>query len=565
MNMRTEPLSNASATREATPAATLKGRKRTMLQYIAIGLCTLVVCALALGLWVWSVLPAQQGEPVVLQQDLFTEPAQPHTENSRFLYKSAAELAAMIRNKEATATEITQAFIARIKNHNHRYNALIWLREEEALADAARADAAIANGDTMLGALHGVPITIKEQFWVKGSPSTLNARMFGFVAPEDGALAQSLKRAGAIILGTTNVPFMLSDYQTHGEVYPTASNPYDTTRTPGGSSGGGAAALAAGFTAGELGSDMGGSIRVPAAFCGLWALKPTYGALNQTHGGWPDTTRMQRRLAMASPGPMARAPEDLALMWGALKETPIDTRYQVPIMRPPASSRSLKDYRFAWAEEWRDTNYTAQVGRDVQDKLHQLVGSLRHEGAALDHAVPPIHADLMRCFFATFAMVHGEDKPWLFRQLMTQQLRAIDPGTGTFASYAEAMNDTSEAHWQRITSERERLTGVWEGFFQEHDFLILPVTYGAAFTKCEAGSTLAADKGPLRYMEYVPFGAIINATGHPTLSVPMGLNADGMPIGLQIVGPLDSEEELLHLAKLLKPVVPAFVAPKALH
>jgi amidase len=409
-----------------------------------------------------------------------------------------------------------------------------------------------------------VPITIKEQFWVKGSPSTLNAKMYGFVAPEDGALVQSLKRAGAIILGTTNVPFMLSDYQTHGEVYPTASNPYDTTRTPGGSSGGGAAAMAAGFSAAELGSDMGGSIRVPATFCGLWALKPTYGALDQTHGGWPDTTRVQRRLAMASPGPMARVPEDLTLLWDALKQTPIDPAYQQVITRPRATGRTLRDYRFAWADQWHEENYTAQVGRDMKEKMHQLIDSLKGHGATLENTVPTIHADLMRCFFATFAMVHGEDKPWLLRQLMTQQMRAIDPGTGTFASYAEAMSDTSDAHWQRITAERVRLTGIWEDFFQQHDFMILPVTYGAAFTKCESGTQLYGDNGPMPYMQYAPFAAIINATGHPTLSVPMGLNAQGLPIGLQVVGPLHSEEELLHLAQLLKPLVPGFIPPKEL-
>lgn len=533
-----------------------------LLKWIGIVLATLVLIACALGVWVWSVLPATQGTPVQLQQQLFAPPATAAVEDDRFHYRSATELAAMIRSGEATSTQIVQAYIARITNHNHRYNALIHLRAEEALAEAARADAAIARGDTALGPLHGVPITIKEQFWVKGSPSTLNAKMFGFTAPEDGALVQSLKRAGAIILGTTNVPFMLSDYQTHGEVYPRASNPYDTTRTPGGSSGGGAAAVAAGFSAGELGSDMGGSIRVPAAFCGLWALKPTYGALDQTRGGWPDTTRMPRRLAMASPGPLARTPEDLQLLWDALKRTPIDPRYQQPIDRPKATARGLNAYRFAWATEWADSNYTARVGRDVQAVVHQLTRALQAQGAELANTVPPIHADLMRCFFGTFAMVHGEDKPWLFRQMMTQQLSAIDPGTGTFASYAAAMNDTSETHWQYIQAERARLTATWQRFFTDHDFLILPVTYGPAFAKCEPGSTLPGDDGPLRYMEYVPFGAIINATGHPTLSVPMGLNAQGLPIGLQIVGPQHSEEELLHVAVLLKELVPGFVAPK---
>lgn len=526
---------------------------------LILGLLVLVACIL--GGWIWSVIPSKQGQPIHLQQALFEPPTRAISQDDRFHYRTATELADMIRNGEATSREITQAFLARIKNHNHRYNALIWLREEEALADAALADAAIARGDTALGPLHGVPITIKEQFWVKGSPSTLNAEQFGFTAPEDGALVRQLKQAGAIILGTTNVPFMLSDYQTHGEMYPTASNPYDTTRTPGGSSGGGAAALAAGFSAGELGSDMGGSIRVPAAFCGLWALKPTYGALNQTQGGWPDTTRVQRRLAMASPGPMARAPEDLSLLWNALKGTPIDERYQRPIDRPSATRRSLGAYRFAYALKWSDTNYTADVGTDVREAMNDLIRTLKQQGASTTPSVPPIHADLMRSFFATFAMVHGEDKPWLLRQLMTQQMRTLDTGTGTFNSYADAMNDTTEAHWQRITSERQRLCAIWERFFQDHDFLILPVTYGAAFTKCEPGSFLDGDAGTLRYMEYVPFGAIINATGHPTLSVPMGLNAKGLPIGLQIVGPLHSEEELLRIATLLKPLVKGFVVP----
>lgn len=375
-------------------------------------------------------------------------------------------------------------------------------------------------------------------------------------------MVQRLKRAGAIILGTTNVPFMLSDYQTHGEVYPTASNPYDTTRTPGGSTGGGAAALAAGFSACELGGDMGGSIRVPAAFCGLWALKPSYGAINQTHGGWPDTSRVQRHLAMASPGPLARAPEDLQLLWDVLKHTPIDPMHQRPIDRPQASGRSLRDYRFAWAEEWTTDTYTAQVGRDVRGKLRLLRDALQAHGARTTQAVPPIHADLMRCFFATFASVHGENQPGPLRQLMIEDMRRLDPGTGTFGSYAEAMNDLTEANWQRITAERARLTAIWERFFTEHDFLILPVTYGPAFTKCTSGADLPGDNGPMRYMQYVPFGSAINATGHPTLSVPMGLNEQGLPIGLQVVGPMHGEEELLHLARLLKGMVPGFVAPQ---
>jgi len=531
-------------------------------KWFGYGIATLFLIAIVLGIWIYRSLPAPMGSPVVLQHELFAPPAQMHTEDPRFNFHSATELAAMIRSGQATSTEITKAFIARIKNHNHRYNALVWLREEEALADAAAADAAVARGDTSLGLLHGVPLTIKEQFWVKGSPSTLNSRQFGFVAPMDGALVQQLKRAGAIILGTTNVPALLSDYQTHGDIYPTANNPYDTSRTPGGSSGGGAAAVAVGFTAGELGSDMGGSIRVPAAFCGLWGLKPSYGALNQTHGGWPDTTRVQRHLAMASPGPLTRTPQDLALLWNVLKETPMDPMHQQPIHRRSASDRPLHSYRFAWTADWKDASYTAHVGKDAVRALNTLLHTLRTQGATTTHAVPAIHADLMRCFFATFASVHGEDKPWLLRKLMSKGMEVLDPGTGTYHAYVDALNDMTEDNWQRISRERERLTAIWEKFFEEHDLMILPVTYGPAFSKCELGSELPGDHGPLRYMAYVPFGGVINATGHPTLSVPMGLNDKGLPVGLQIVGPMHSEEELLHLALLLEPLVPGFIAPK---
>lgn len=538
-----------------------RSRKRRLLMIVGYVLGSALLVIIGLGIWAWSVIPKPQGAQVHLQQALFAPPARPLPEDARFIYRSATELAAMIRERRATSEEITRAFIARINNHNHRYNALIWLREEEAIADARRADAAIANGDSLLGPLHGVPITIKEQFWVKGSPSTLNTKMFGFVAPMDGAAVESLKRAGAVILGTTNVPFMLSDYQTQGEVYPTASNPYDTTRTPGGSTGGGAAALAAGFTSAELGSDLGGSIRVPSAFCGLWGLKPTYGAINQTQGGWPDTTNATTRLALASPGPLARAPEDLRLMWDALRATPIDPRFQKPIERSEATARTLGQYRIAWMDEWGTPHGPIRVGQDVKQKLRMLIDSLRAHGATVERTAPDMYEELQRSFFGTFGGMMAENKPWLLRKMITAQMSGLDPGNGSFAEFAASMSDASDERWRNVGAERARLTERWVQFFRDHDLLVLPITYGAAFTKCETGSAVPGDDGPVPYTAYAPYTTIINAAGLPSLAVPMGLNQAGLPIGLQIVGPPHSEEELLHVAMLLKPLVPAFTPP----
>src|ERR1043165_8290479 len=203
---------------------------------IIIGIPVLLL--LIVGLYLFSTLPKPIGGPIALQKELFQKPEKPFPVTGKFTYKSAVELATMIRNHEATSVEIVTDFVNNIKNNNYKYNAFIYLREKEALEDAKNADELIAAGDTSKPLL-GVPICIKEHYWVTGSPSTVNAKMFGFIAPRDAAIVQQIKNSGAVILGTTNVPFMLGDWQTQGEIYPTASNPYDTTRTPGGSTGGG--------------------------------------------------------------------------------------------------------------------------------------------------------------------------------------------------------------------------------------------------------------------------------------------------------------------------------------
>lgn len=541
----------------------MTGRSRKVLKWVGIFVGVIVLIAVGLGIWVSSVIPPAQGTPITLNAQLFKPPAAPLPVDERFLYKSASEIAAMIRNKEAKSEEVVRTLINRIRNENHNYNALIWLREEEAIAEAKRCDERIAAGDSLLPPLFGVPITIKEHYWVKGSPSTMNAKMFGFIAPEDAPVVKALKEAGAIILGTTNVPFMLSDYQTQGEVYPTASNPYDTTRTPGGSTGGGAAALAAGFTCAELGSDLGGSIRVPSAFCGLWGLKSTCGAVNMTQGASPDTVTRFTRFALASSGPLARAPEDLELMWNALRNMPVDPKFQQPVQRPAATARTIDRYRFAWMDEWPHGNEHVAVSADVKEKLALLVDSLQKHGARLTKDAPDMYEDLQRMFLSSFGGMMGEGQPWLLRKLMMMQMGGMAPTEDLRSAFSEVLDDPSDARWADTEWKRAVLQGEWETFFSKYDFIVLPLSYGAAFKKCPQGSDLVGDNGAtVHYMDYVPYAYVINATGNPTLSVPMGLDKDGLPIGLQIVGRQNSEEELLHLAMLLKPIVPGFVRPK---
>lgn len=535
------------------------------LKWICLVFGVLLVFAVAFGAYVYSIVPKPIGSPIVLQKELFVKPPQEFPMAGKYIYKSAAELATMIRRGNATSTEIVTEFFAHIKNNNYEYNALIWLREEEALAEAKTADEAVARGDTAQPLL-GVPVTIKEMFWVKGSPCTLNAKMFGFIAPRDGEVVQQIKNAGAIILGTTNVPFMLSDYQTHGEVYPTGNNPYDTTRTPGGSTGGGAAALAAGFTPLELGSDLGGSIRVPAAFCGLWALKPTVGAVNLTQGSNPDTVSKFTRLALASPGPLARTPEDLELMWNVIRDTPIDERFQHKIDWQPATNKTLNEYKIAWIDEWPRAGESVQVSGEVKERLTALLAALQQHGVAAEKIAPDIaYDDLVKMFLGSFGYMMGEGQPWLLRKFMQMSMQSMSDGSPNFAAFDAGIMDASDAGWNKIQNEREALIEKWEGFFKQHDFFICPITYGAAFKKCATGSPIPAGDGQtVKYMAYVPYSYIINATGHPAVVIPLGLDQQGLPIALQIIGANYSEPELLRFAKLLQPLTPGFVKPQRL-
>ncbi len=532
-----------------------------ILRYTLIILGSIIIMGAILGMYVKSIIPKPIGSPIQLQAALFSKPSAHCLMEGKYIYKSASDLASMIRHQEVTSVEVVNEFLCNIKNNNFKYNAIIWLREKEALEDAAKADAMVKLGDTIDKPLLGVPITIKEMFWVKGSPSTLNAKMFGFIAPRDAEVVEQLKSAGAVILGTTNVSFMLSDYQTQGEVYPTGNNPYDTTRTPGGSTGGGAAALAAGFSALELGSDLGGSIRIPAAFCGLYGLKTSFGAINITQGTSPDTVTKFTRFALASAGPLARNVEDLQLMWNVLKNTKPDSRFQEPINWKPSTIKSLDQYHVAWTDEWINGKDTVKVSNEVKSKLRQLIDSLRLNGVKVQHAVPDSYESMKKSFLETFASMISEGQPWLLRKFIAMDFKKLDDGTAAFNAFYEAINNSSKEKWDETKKNRQKLVDHWELFFKEHDFFICPITYGVAIKKCAQGSLLQGENAPIPYMTYFPYSYIFNATGHPSIVVPMGLNKNGLPIGLQIVGSYYSEDELLHFAALISSYSSGFVVP----
>lgn len=496
--------------------------------------------------------------------DLFNRPDNIVPVKGQFIYKSAIELAAMIKNKQASSVDIVKEFIAYIKNNNYKYNSLVWLREEEAIDEAKKADELVSKGGS-LPPLLGVPITVKEEFWVKGSPVTLNAKMNeNFIAPEDGPIVTQLKKAGAIILGKTNVPTLLMDMQVQGEIYPTGSNPYDTSRTPGGSTGGGAAALAAGFTSLEVGSDLGGSVRVPASFCGLYGLKTTFGSINVTQGDGADTVSKKKRFALNTAGPLARTPEDLELAWQILKDTKPDNRFQHPIEWKQPIGKKFSDYHIAWTDDWQTATRLIKVGNDVKAKISILVDSLNKNGVPIKKYAPDTYDEMMKSYFTCLALLAGEGQSAEVRQGINKSLSVWDDGSGILDPFYSTMNNPSDSAWTQWQIQNNKLKATWDVFFKKFDFLICPITYGAAFKKCKKGSTIIADGDSIPYFRYYPYSTILNPTECPAITIPLGLNKEGLPIAVQVIGPKFSEPELLYFAKLIKPLVPGFIRPNSI-
>src|SRR6266540_3673365 len=475
-------------------------------------------------------------------------------------YATTTELARRIRDREISSAEVIEAFLARIAAHNSKLNAIVQLFETDARSRAREADEALARGQSW-GPLHGVPVTIKEQFLIANTPSTLNSkRMKDFIASEDGVLVRRIKAAGAVILGKTNVPAYLQGYQVKGDIYPEGKNPYRLECSPGGSTGGGAAAVAAGFTTLELGADGGGSLRVPAHFCGVFCLKPTDKTIVR-YGGmpWPKEAR-GFLVNMGQPGPLGRSIDDLDLFWKIIRG-PDPSDFEIPpIDWHPPSGRSLEQLRFAWTDGFEE--YVA--GAETREQLAALAVRVERAGARVENAAPAIHPRATEVFVQLFAALVGQDMPWLVRKIFpifaARGLLKGQPRVVWLLRRALRMNTKEYA---AALGLKRVLAEDIEHFFGNHDVLLSPVSYGPAFKRCKEGSALDFDGVLGPYNDYCwPYVGPFNASGHPALVMPLGTSKNALPIGIQLIGPYWSEPELLHIARQLAPLTKGFVAPR---
>lgn len=446
-------------------------------------------------------------------------------------FRSAVALAELIRSKAVSSVELTRYFIERIERYDQTLNAIPVRDFEGALAAAEAADAALARGQA-LGPLHGLPMTIKESYDVAGLPTTWgNPAWQDNVAERDAAMVSRLKQAGAHFMGKTNVPFMLGDFQSYNDIYGTTNNPWDLERGPGGSSGGSAAALAAGLTGLDAGSDIGGSIRNPAHFCGVYGHKPTWGIV-PSRGHAPPGAVATPDLAVV--GPMGRSAEDLQLAMGIVAGA---DQLNAPGWRlelPPPRMKSLSGLRVALLPD----HGAAPVAREVAERVHQVGQVVAKAGGTVSDTARP-------------EFVSGEGHDTYSRLLL-----AI---TGTTPE-----DNIDHQSWMGLDNVRTYYRMGWQSFFREWDVLICPVTATPAFKHDhgEYGSrTLEVNGETVPYFQQLFWAGIATVSYLPSTVFPTGLSKDGLPIGLQVIGAEFDDQTTMEFARLMAEEIGGFQAP----
>jgi amidase len=475
------------------------------------------------------------------------------------IYQNAQAIAAEVKQSPANAKDILDTFYGRIETLNPKLNALVHEFRKSAYGHAEK----LQNMDLAALPLAGVPVTIKESFGYNGSPTTVNFPPLKNHTPTTNSiLADRLEQAGAIILGKTNVPLLLSDCQTFGPLYPTANNPYDLSRTPGGSTGGGAAALAAGLTTIEIGSDIGGSIRTPANFCGLFGLKPTRNG--HAHDGHvpPLPNRGSGFTAMNSTGPLARNMSDLRLAYETCYQPMEEYLKYMDVRTSTPIHNQLSDYRVAWFDEIMGK----PCSEPTRAGLHKVIDSLSKSGATVEKIrIDDKLADkIFKTWTQLFGFVVGQDFPWLMRQILKFKFghdirksrisakQALANGLSmNFSKYSQALLDQQEC------------IAEFSKYFNDYDFVLSPTTVGPAFEHNHKHQDIIYQGESHNYTDYCfLFVMPYNLMGNPVLTIPSGKDKDtNLPIGISIATRHFSEKQLMHFGELLEDKGFVFEAP----
>ena len=450
-------------------------------------------------------------------------------------FTTAAEMVAAIRQGNTTSVDLLNLHLDRIQRYNNEINAVVALDVDAARARAAEADRALARGEKW-GPLHGLPMTVEDVFEVAGMPATSgDPKLKDYIPMRNAVAVQRLIDAGAIIFGKTNVPYHAMDIQSYNSIYGSTNNPWDLSKTPGGSSGGSAAALAAGFTPLELGSDLGGSVRFPAHYTGLFGHKPTFGIIPR-FGHIPPmpgaiTADVMPNVPLFVVGPLARSADDLSLALEVLTTPSGKNEGDLKAALPPPRRRQFKDYRVA---VWLADSYPpAEIDMEVYAVLKKAVAKLRNSGIYLDEkARPDIRLSHMN-------FIYGQ----IFQHLITRSFPL--PG------------------W--LVAEQKEIQAKWASFFENYDVLLTPVAATVAFPHDHEGTivtrTLKINGEEKPMLNNMGWTRVAIVSHLPATAAPVGLSDSGLPVGIQIIGARFEDRTTIDFAKGLSELFGGFIAP----
>jgi amidase len=476
---------------------------------------------------------------------------------------SATKLIRALRAKKIGALELLEHYAARIEKHNGTLNALCVLDLEAARKRARAFDRASAKKGARPAPLAGLPMSVKESFDLAGHPTTWGVAEHRFNRARRDALAvERLVRAGANVFGKTNVPVMLADWETNNPIYGRTVNPWDPSRTPGGSSGGAAAALAAGLTGLEIGSDIGGSIRNPAHYCGVYGHKPTWEICSRLGHGLPGAAHPSDISVI---GPLARGAADLELALSIIAGPDDVDGAGWKLALPAPRRKTLRGLRVAVVA----THPTAETDKSVQDAIGALAKALARQGAKVSEDARPgfDFGEAHRVFIQLLrGATSGRQDHDQFAAMLAARAE-LDPDDESY--YAQMVRANTQPHrdWLAASNRRHQMRLAWAEFFRDWDVLLCPNAASAAFRHSMPGERwermIPVNGGLQPATTQMWWAGIAGMCYLPGTAAPIGLSAEGLPLSVQIVGPQHGDLTTLRVARLIEREYYAFTPPPA--
>ena len=482
---------------------------------------------------------------------------------------TATELADSIRHRQLSSQEVLEAHLKQIALHNPSLNAIVTLDEEQARLRAKDADDALARGE-IWGPLHGVPVTIKDVFETQGLRTTSSFKaLSAYIPTRDATVVARLRQAGAIILGKTNTPEFAGDEQTNSPIFGRTNNPWNLERTPGGSSGGSAAAVASGMSPLDIGSDIGGSVRNPAHFCGLFSFKP--GELRVSFTGHipppPGTNGRGLLRYFLTPGPLARSVEDLRLAFTIIAGPDVREWEIPPVPLSQAPIRELNQLRLAWYDD-----FGFPVSSEIKAAMSHLAEDLAYSGCHIEHCAPvgfDFNLALQVYGILKEAALTVRSSPLhlprvLWRGISSRVQPSNPIGRGLLQGAGARLQDHA-----RALSHRDVFIFQMDRFLADWDAWLCPVAavpaYPHILTRNPVEQLRALVEVDGKAIPYIlatsMFTGIFNLTGNPVVVLPLAKTQDGLPIGVQIVAKRWDEMALLSIAQQITKVTGQFQFP----